>query len=421
MKKILFVAMQNSPHTIRWILQAKSEEWEVHLFPISQYPLHPDLPSWVKVHHPWKIARASFVSGFLTSPIVTANILLAYLSSLFNFRQRIPILSSLMLFLVDSFRSSLGVSGNTSPIAYGPFVLSQLIKNLKPDLIQSLEFQHAGYCVYAARGLMDAKLFPKWMGTVWGSDILYYRSIPNHLIQIKQLLSSLDIFSCECKRDIDFARELGFTGVFSPVMPDAGSVDISNLKQWRDLIVPSKRRIILLRGYQSFSGRALTALDALEICQERLHGYRILVYSASNEVKQRVKELSLSTSIDIHILTHITPYAMLRLFARARLFIGISISDGISRSMIEAMAMGAFPIQTDTSCCEEWIIDGVNGYSVPVDDIEVISEKIQSALANNAMVDNASRMNLAIIDERLNNETLTRHALEFYRASLGLC
>jgi glycosyltransferase involved in cell wall biosynthesis len=89
--------------------------------------------------------------------------------------------------------------------------------------------------------------------------------------------------------------------------------------------------------------------------------------------------------------------------------------------MIEAMAMGAFPIQTDTSCCEEWIIDGVNGYSVPVDDIEVISEKIQSALANNAMVDNASRMNLAIIDERLNNETLTRHALEFYRASLGLC
>jgi glycosyltransferase involved in cell wall biosynthesis len=268
---------------------------------------------------------------------------------------------------------------------------------------------------------MDAKLFPKWMGTVWGSDILYYRNIPNHLVQIKQLLSSLDIFSCECKRDIDFARELGFTGVFSPVMPDAGSVDISNLKQWRDLIVPSKRRIILLRGYQSFSGRALTALDALEICQERLHGYRILVYSASNEVKQRVKELSLSTSIDIHILTHITPYAMLRLFARARLFIGISISDGISRSMIEAMAMGAFPIQTDTSCCEEWIIDGVNGYSVPVDDIEVISEKIQSALANNAMVDNASRMNLAIIDERLNNETLTRHALEFYRASLGLC
>ena len=421
MKKILFVAMQNSPHTVRWLLQAKSADWEVHLFPISQYAVHPDIPDWVIIHHPWKIAKSSLLFFLLYAPFVAINIVISYLSSLFNFKQKVPIISSLMLLLVGYFRTSLGLSGNTTPIAYGPLVLSRLIRTLKPDLIHSLEFQHAAYCVYSARNIIGGSNFPKWMGTVWGSDIYYYRNFPSHLIQIKQVLAALDYFSCECRRDIAFAKELGFNGIISPVLPDAGSVDFSNLRQWRDLIVPSMRKNILLRGYQSFSGRALTALDALEMCEEYLQGYRILIFSASHEVKQRAEELSLSTTLNINVLSHISPYAMLRLFARARIFIGISISDGISRSMIEAMAMGAFPIQTNTSCCEEWIIDGINGYSVPVDNVEFISDRIKAALTNHSMVDNALHINSAIINERLDKDTLTKQANDFYRVSLDLC
>ena len=41
-------------------------------------------------------------------------------------------------------------------------------------------------------------------------------------------------------------------------------------------------------------------------------------------------------------------------FGQSRIYLGISISDAISTSVLESMAMGCFPIQTNTSCCEEW-------------------------------------------------------------------
>ena len=55
---------------------------------------------------------------------------------------------------------------------------------------------------------------------------------------------------------------------------------------------------------------------------------------------------------------------MLRLHGRARVSIAISIGDGISTALLEAMAMGSFPIQTCTACADEWIIDGKSGFIV---------------------------------------------------------
>ena len=50
-KKILFVAMQMSIHTARWINQLDREKYDIHLFPVNSVPLHPDLKD-VTVHAP---------------------------------------------------------------------------------------------------------------------------------------------------------------------------------------------------------------------------------------------------------------------------------------------------------------------------------------------------------------------------------
>ena len=47
----------------------------------------------------------------------------------------------------------------------------------------------------------------------------------------------------------------------------------------------------------------------------------------------------------------------MKLFEEAKIYVGVSRSDGISTSLLEAMAMGAIPVQTSTSCCEEWFQD----------------------------------------------------------------
>jgi len=48
---------------------------------------------------------------------------------------------------------------------------------------------------------------------------------------------------------------------------------------------------------------------------------------------------------------------MLKLFAKSKIHVALSESDGISTSMLEAMAMGAITVQTSTACCDERVKD----------------------------------------------------------------
>ena len=45
---------------------------------------------------------------------------------------------------------------------------------------------------------------------------------------------------------------------------------------------------------------------------------------------------------------------VLDLFASAKIYEGPALSDGISTSLPEAMAMGAIPVQMSTACRDEW-------------------------------------------------------------------
>lgn len=418
-KKILFVAMQMSTHTVRWINQISNQGWDVHLFPVNYLPVHPELRN-VTIHQPWFVVRPRLI---LKSIIRNPRLLLGGLGSLeaglhpnklpVKAIYPLPVLSRMLPYLNGIKRVSLGESEATAPAAYGPKVLAKLIRKLKPDLIHSLEFQHCGYNVLKAKEIIGAG-FPKWLATNWGSDIYYYRQFSEHHSQISRLLQNADYYSCECARDVGLAKELGFSGKVMPVMPNTGGLDINIIDSLRSVHKTSQRKIIMVKGYQHFAGRALTALDAVERCAASLSEYQILVFSASHEVYGRVDELRDFVGLNIKILPHASHDFMLRMFSRARVYLGVSVSDAISTSMLEAVAMGAFPIQTNTSCCNEWIEDGKSGFEIPVDDVVVISDRLQRAITDDELVDQASEINGETVRLRLNQTLLKQKAISFY-------
>jgi L-malate glycosyltransferase len=57
-------------------------------------------------------------------------------------------------------------------------------------------------------------------------------------------------------------------------------------------------------------------------------------------------------------------------------YITVSFSDGCSVSLLEALACGSFVIASDILPNKPWIKDGVNGFFVPVDNPEILAEKI---------------------------------------------
>jgi glycosyltransferase involved in cell wall biosynthesis len=129
--------------------------------------------------------------------------------------------------------------------------------------------------------------------------------------------------------------------------------------------------------------------------------------------------LTYKTGIATRIISHDTTHQeMLSLHAKARISIGLSISDAISTSLLEAMVMGSFPIQSCTACADEWVQHGVSGMIVPPEDTEVIEKAIRMALAEDGLVDKAAEINWQVALTRLDGALLKQKATDIYRSIL---
>jgi glycosyltransferase involved in cell wall biosynthesis len=418
-RRILFVGMQMSTHTARWINQLADEGWDLHLFPMDHQPVIPEMRG-VTVHQPWQMIRPRKLVKKLLSGRRDGNGRWYDVESdvhpnklLVKAIYPIPMLSPFARVINKVLRVRFGESAADAPLFYGPHVLARLIRRLKPDLIHSMEFQHCGYNVLRAKELSHGE-FPPWLATNWGSDIYYFRQFEDHRTQIARLLRNIDFYSCECHRDVRLARELGMKATAMPVMPNTGGVDLEAIEKMRGALPASRRGLIMVKGYQHFAGRALTALDAVERCASLLDRFRIVVFSPSLETMVRATEMRDRLELNIEILPYANHAKMLRLFSKARVYLGVSISDAISTSMLEAMVMGAFPIQTNTSCCDEWIVDGQSGFVIPPDDVEVIADRLRRALTDDTLVDAAAEENWTTVCDRLDSDVQKRRAIALY-------
>ncbi|MEH3116210.1 MAG: glycosyltransferase [Methylorubrum populi] len=411
--RILFVAMQSSPHTARWIEMIADQGWDLHLFPINGVAPCDSLCG-VTLHQPQIAAPRPEEQIDLPPPPFARDRSPGLRIRPFPLRlQDIGGIEGLRTGQV-----SLGPSGRTAPVKQGPAALAAVIAELKPDIIHSLEFQHAGYLVLQARALFGEP-FPTWIATNWGSDIFHFGHHAGHKVQIRQMLEQVDFYSCECHRDILLARDFGYRGPVLTVLPNTGGFDLNHLEGLRSGIPASQRRRIMVKGYQHFAGRALTTFDALEGIASALRGYEIVLYSISHEPLQRAQSLIARGILDIRIVGAATHDAMLRYFGSSRLYVGTSISDAISTSVLEAMAMGAFPIQTNTSCCDEWFDDGVGGFITTPNDVALIQRRILTALHDDELVDNAQRINAVTVRERLDRRRLAPRCVGFYEPAIA--
>ena len=267
--------------------------------------------------------------------------------------------------------------------------LRRLLRGQSFDLIHVLEFQHAGYIVNRALGGGAAP--STLIVTNWGSDIYWFSRFPRHRREIQKLLRAADFYSAECLRDWALARDLGFSGECLPVIPNAGGLDVAALRTQAELVRPSQRRRVMVKGYSGFVGLARTALAAVEMAAPDLAEYEICIYSASLETLWRARRLRRRTGLDIRVFRKGTCShdEMLTLFSGSRIYLGMSQSDGISTSLLEAIACGCFPIQTGTACANEWIESGVSGYILGDDSASEAAKALRLAATDDTLVDDA--------------------------------
>lgn len=388
--RILIVAMVNSIHTARWVAQFDGDnDKEIFLLPSALGGARAELKNWPRI-----------LSGLL--------------------KYNNPARGLVMHLPWRKLNGALHLALEKIYPGWRLRWLMRTIQILKPDIVHSLEFQSAGYLALKAKQKMG-KDFPVWIATNWGSDIYLFSRQQEHLPRIKGILKEADFYSAECQRDYQLADDLGMIAKPLPVIPNAGGMHLAAMEALRSRVPTSQRRMLLIKGYQTMFGRALTVLRALETVASDLQGIKICIFLATPDVAEQATLLAERTGLPIEIIPqkNTMPHEdILRLHAQARAYVGLSISDGISTSMLEAMALGAFPIQTCTSCANEWIEDGVSGFIAPLEDIKVLGQMIKRAMTEDDLVDHAATQNFETMRRKADYESVREIARSFYGSAV---
>ena len=148
--RILFVAMSQSIHTVRWTHQVTGRGWDLHLFPSWGYEAHPR-------HREITIHGAATADPEGLDPSVAA-------------RNRWPLPGNVLL----------GRAQRWLPWWFNePKRLARLIARLAPDVVHSLEIQHAGYLTLEAKEPLGRAAFPRGSSPTGGTTPTTSAGFPN--------------------------------------------------------------------------------------------------------------------------------------------------------------------------------------------------------------------------------------------------
>ncbi len=385
--RILIVALSGSIHTSRWIEQIEDQNWEIFIF-----PSYDNL--WINNN----LENVTYCIPFFSLYKISVKFgLVKYYSILYKIITK-------FLFKINN--------------RYYTRRLFKHINKIKPDIIHSMETQGAGYLVYNVKSIYyKNQKFPKWWHANWGSDIYLFGRLKEHEAKIKEVLSTCDYYSCECKRDVHLALDNGFNNTILPVYPNSGGLKINVIEKSTINTPPSARKYIMLKGYQGWAGRALVGIRAIARCSDILNGFTLVIYTntSADDIKIASELLMNDFKIPVILLPDGSDHDLiLKYHSQARISIGLSIGDAISTSLLEAMSVGSFPIQSNTSCADEWIQEGITGITVPPEDPEIIEHAIRKALLNDQLVDNASFLNMEKIRDLANFDKLKQETISTY-------
>jgi glycosyltransferase involved in cell wall biosynthesis len=117
-----------------------------------------------------------------------------------------------------------------------------------------------------------------------------------------------------------------------------------------------------------------------------------------DNLEKEAKNLNVSSLIKF--LGRVPPEKMADLLAQADIYVSTSLYDGTSVSLLEAMGSGAFPVVTDIPSNREWIVDGKNGFLVPIDESGILASRILDAIRNRDLLEKSRSDNLLIVEKK---------------------
>lgn len=117
-----------------------------------------------------------------------------------------------------------------------------------------------------------------------------------------------------------------------------------------------------------------------------------------HDLKSQALRLGLSDRVRFH--GRVSHDQLPELLRRCNIYVGMPVTEGVSASLLEAMACGCYPIVTDLVANRYWISQHENGTLVPVDDTAALEKALLAVWENKSLIARAAEQNRLLIREK---------------------
>lgn len=160
-------------------------------------------------------------------------------------------------------------------------------------------------------------------------------------------------------------------------------------------------------------------LRALKILKERKTKFKAFFASfGSQEVVLKRLASELGVEEEVVFTGKLDEQELVELLSKAHIFVSAAITDTTPNSLLEAMALGAFPVLSDLGIYREWIVEGINGYYFKRGDAFDLANKLLLVIQNRHSLDRALEINKEIAMQHANWEENFKNFLNLLRGVL---
>jgi len=104
--------------------------------------------------------------------------------------------------------------------------------------------------------------------------------------------------------------------------------------------------------------------------------------------------------------------------AKCDIFVLPSYREGVPRTLLEASSMAKPIVTTDTVGCKEVVIDGYNGFLVPLKDTKILTEKVKELIFNKKLRETMGKNGRIITLKEFDVRIVIKKYVQIYKKSI---
>jgi len=274
-----------------------------------------------------------------------------------------------------------------------------LINRIKPDIVDSHFITVYGF-------LAACSGFHPLIVSAWGSDILIH---PRRNFLFKAIteyaLKRADVITCDSEVARDGLQRLGvklgrIRVIFKGVDTKQFSWQQRNEELRTQLRISGAPTIVSIRNLEPIYNVEML-INAIPLVLKHTPEAKFVI-AGDGKQRKYLENLAISLGISncIRFIGWIPHSELPKYLASSDIYVSTSLSDTSHISLQEAMACQLALVVTDIPANRAWMEDGENGFIVPINDIQMLADRIVYLISNGQLRSRFGKANRQIIQKK---------------------